>query len=172
MSYSIQVRPENPSDYPIITQINEQAFGRANEARLIHLIRDSQHYIPELSFVAEHQGTIVGHILLSWIDLVGEKTYPVLGLAPLAVQPDFQKQGIGSQLVQVSLNQAEIRGDSLVIVLGEPHFYSKFGFQPSADYHIQSPFPVPAEYFMVKPLKNYRDFYQGTVIYPAFFSQV
>lgn len=172
MSDSIQIRPEKSSDYPLITQINEQAFGRPNEARLIELIRQSQHYIPELSFVAEDQGTVVGHILLSWIDLVGEKTYPVLGLAPLAVQPAFQKQGIGSQLVQVSLNQAELRGDSLVIVLGEPNFYSKFGFQPSVNYQIQSPFPIPSEYFMVKPLKNHQNFYQGTVVYPSFFSQV
>lgn len=172
MSHSIQVRPENPSDYPMITQINEQAFGRPNEARLIELIRDSQHYIPELALVADYQETIVGYILFSWIDLVGEKTYPVLGLAPLAVQPGFQKQGIGSQLVQAGLNQAETRGEAVVIVLGEPQFYSKFGFQPSINYQIQSPFPVPNQYFQVKPLKNYQKFYQGTVVYPPFFSQV
>lgn len=172
MSDSIQVRPENPSDYAIITQINEQAFGRVNEARLIELIRSSPNYIPELALVADYQGTVVGYILFSWIDLVGAETDPVLGLAPLAVKPEFQKQGIGRQLVEAGLKIAETRGDRLVIVLGEPEFYSKFGFKPSVHYQIQSPFPVPEQYFQVKPLKNYRPTDQGTVVYPAAFLQV
>jgi putative acetyltransferase len=165
----MNIRCENPSDYQAITEVNIQAFEQENEAHLVEQIRHSDRYIPELSLVAELDGTVVGHILLSYIDLVGEETLQVLGLAPLAVRPKLQRQGIGSALVLAGLAHADVMGEALVIVLGHPQFYYRFGFKPSVCYGISSPFPVPEDAFMVKQLLHYQDRYRGKVVYPPAF---
>jgi putative acetyltransferase len=166
------IRNETPQDYLAIAEVNTLAFGQDNEAKLIEKIRCSDRYIPELSLVAEIDNFIAGHILFSYIDLVGEETKKLLGLAPLAVHPKFQNQGIGTALVKAGLEIAEARKESLVIVLGHPNFYSRFGFQPSVVYKIESPFPVPANVFMAKPLKSYQETYKGKVVYPSAFNEV
>ncbi len=165
----MDIRSESLSDYAAIAEVNILAFGQENEAKLVEEIRDSQGYISQLSLVAEIDGAIVGHILFSYIDLIGEESLQVLGLAPLAVLPKFQKQGIGSALVKAGLEKADAIKEALVIVLGHPHFYKRFGFQPSVNYKITSPFPVPEDVFMVKILQNYHDKYQGKVVYPPAF---
>ena len=97
----MKIRPEQTLDYQAIAETILQAFEQDNEVRLVEEIRNSDRYIPNLSLVAEVDGVIVGHILFSYIDLVNDVTYKVLGLAPLAVRLQFQKQGIGSALVRV-----------------------------------------------------------------------
>lgn len=159
-------------NYAKIAKVITDAFGQPNEAKLVEAIRNSENYIPELSLVAEVDGNIVGHILFSYIHLAGKETLPVLALAPVAVLPQFQNQGIGTALVQYGLEKADELGEALVIVLGHPSFYSRFGFVQSTDYGIKSPFKVPAEAFMVKPLKNYEIKYTGDVIYPQIFNDV
>ncbi|MEB3177735.1 MAG: N-acetyltransferase [Nostocaceae cyanobacterium] len=166
------IRCETPSDCPAVTEVNTLAFGGENEAKLIAEIRRTDRYIPELSLVAEVEGAIVGHILFSYIDLIGAETLRVLGLAPMAVLPKFQRQGIGTALVNAGLTIAEVRGEALVIVLGHPQFYNRFGFVPSVNYGIESPFPVPEDVFMVKPLLNYQQGYRGKVVYPPAFDGV
>jgi putative acetyltransferase len=168
----MNIRPETSADYAAVFAVNALAFGQENEARLVDLIRESDRYIPQLSLVATVDDRIVGHTLFSIIDLVGSETWQVLGLAPLAVHPTFQKQGIGSALVQVGLEQAEAMPYAMAIVLGHPAFYTRFGFVPSTEYGITSPFPVPAEAFMVKPLSQYQTHYQGKVVYPPAFAAV
>ncbi|MDZ8185801.1 MAG: N-acetyltransferase [Nostoc sp. ChiSLP02] len=168
----MNIRCENLLDYPAISQVNTLAFGQDNEAKLVERIRSSECYIPELSLVAEVEGIVVGHILFSYIDLANEQTLQVLGLAPLAVHPQFQKQGIGSALTKAGLEIAKANQEALVIVLGHPEFYARFGFQTSVIYGIESPFPVPEEFFMVKPLQSYQENYKGKVIYPPAFDEV
>lgn len=87
----------------VIADANTLAFGQENEAKLVEEIRRFDHYIPELSLVAELENVVVCHILFSYIDLVGEEKLQILGLAPLAIQPQFQRQGIGSTLIKVGL---------------------------------------------------------------------
>jgi putative acetyltransferase len=99
----MDIRGESLPDYAAIAEVNILAFGQENEAKLISEIRCSQGYIPELSLIAEVDNIIVGHILFSYIDLIGEESLEVLGLAPLAVVPQFQRQGIGSALVKAGL---------------------------------------------------------------------
>jgi putative acetyltransferase len=166
----MNIRCENRSDYPAIAELNRLAFEQENEAKLVESIRHSDCYIPELSLVAELNGAIAGHILFSYINLVGQENLQVLGLAPVAVRPEFQRQGVGSALVRAGLEAAEARGELMVIVLGNPQFYSRFGFESSVSYGIESPFPVPAEVFMIKPLKNYQGKYRGKVVYPPAFN--
>ncbi|MEH1816283.1 MAG: N-acetyltransferase [Nostoc sp.] len=168
----MNIRCETLPDYTAIAEVNTLAFGQANEAKLVEKIRHSDRYISDLSLVAEVENVVVGHILFSYIDLVGEETLQVLGLAPLAVRPQFQRQGIGSALIKAGLEIAEAKEETIVIVLGHPHFYTRFGFQPSVVYEIESPFPVPEEFFMVKPLQNYQKQYKGKVVYPAAFDEV
>ncbi|MBG1262029.1 GNAT family N-acetyltransferase [Nostoc commune] len=168
----INIRCETLPDYTVIAEVNTLAFGQENEAKLVEEIRHSDRYIPELSLVAEVENVVVGHILFSYIGLVGEETLQVLGLAPLAVHPKFQRQGIGSALIKAGLEIAEAKKEAIVIVLGHPEFYTRFGFQPSVVYEIESPFPVPEEFFMVKPLQSYQESYKGKVVYPAAFDGV
>ncbi|MEH2462213.1 GNAT family N-acetyltransferase [Nostoc sp.] len=168
----INIRCETLPDYTVIAEVNTLAFGQKNEAKLVEEIRCSDRYIPELSLVAEVENVVVGHILFSYIDLVGEETLQVLGLAPLAVNPQFQRQGIGSALIKAGLEIAEAKEEAIVIVLGHPHFYTRFGFQPSVICEIESPFPVPEDVFMVKPLQSYQKKYKGKVVYPAAFDGV
>ncbi|MBW4689543.1 MAG: N-acetyltransferase [Komarekiella atlantica HA4396-MV6] len=165
----MNIRSETLLDYPAIAEVNTLAFGQENEAKLVEEIRYSDRYISELSLIAEVEGIVVGHILFSYIDLVGEETLQVLGLAPLAVHPQFQRLLIGSKLVEAGLERANARGEAMVIVLGHPHFYPRFGFKPSVDYQVESPFPVPEDVFMVKPLQNYQEKYKGKVVYPPAF---
>ncbi|RCJ18707.1 GCN5 family acetyltransferase [Nostoc sp. ATCC 43529] len=168
----MNIHRETVTDYPAIAQINTLAFGQDNEAKLVDKIRNSDRYIPELSLVAEIEDVVVSHILFSYIDLVDKKTLQVLGLAPLAVHPQFQRQGIGSALIKAGLEIAQANKEAVVIVLGHPEFYTRFGFQTSVIYGIESPFPVPEEFFMVKPLQNYHERYKGKVIYPPTFNEV
>ncbi|MDZ7956403.1 MAG: N-acetyltransferase [Aulosira sp. DedQUE10] len=168
----MNIRSEIITDYTAISEVNTRAFGQRNEARLVEEIRNSERYIPELSLVAEIEDLVVGHILFSYIDLVGEQTLQILGLAPMAVLPDFQRQGVGSALVQAGLEIANTRKEAIVIVLGHPHFYTRFGFKPSVNYAIESPFSVPEDFFMVKALRSYQESFKGKVVYPPAFETV
>ena len=171
MTLHLTIRPETPLDYPAIAGVHTLAFGRNNEAQLIEQIRAFKHYIPSLSLIAELNHTIIGHILLNYVNLIGEEQWQVLSLAPIAVRPEFHNQGVGSQLVEVALERAEI-DELLVVVLGNPRFYSRFGFEPASRYGIEAPFPVPEAAFMIKPLQNYRQPFRGKVIYPSVFNKV
>ena len=168
----MNIRPETPSDTNAIALVNKLAFGRNEEALLVERIRNSQYYISELALVAEINNSVVAHIMFSYIKLVGEETFQVLGLAPASVHPDFQKQGIGSALVNAGLIQANVLGETLIIVLGHPQFYSRFGFKTSIDFGIESTFPVPEDAFMVKTLANYHPRYNGKAIYPTTFNNI
>ncbi len=168
----MEIRVENPQDYLNIAEVNTLAFARENEANLITEIRNSNFYIPKLSLVAEIDNNIVAHIMFSYIHLIGEERLRVLSLAPVAVIPEFQKQGIGSALIRNGLEKADAMGEALAIVLGYPLFYNRFGFMSSVIYGIQSPFDVPEDVFMVKTFKNFQAKYCGDVVYPPAFLRV
>ncbi len=89
----MNIRACTRSDYQAIDELNRLAFGQENEAKLVELIRDSDRYIPDLELVAELSSAVVGHILFSYIDLVGQENLQLLSLAPMAVGPEFQRRG-------------------------------------------------------------------------------
>jgi putative acetyltransferase len=140
------------------------AFGKDREARMIDLIRLSDGYVAELSLVADEDGAVVGHILLSYVEVKGVRR--VLELGPLSVLPARQRNGIGSALVQACLEAADARGEPLVLVLGHPGYYQRFGFHRASDFGINAPDGIPDEAFMVFPLRAYDPSIRGLVIFP------
>lgn len=167
------VRTETPADYKGVYQVNVKAFGdREDEARLVEKIRDSEGFIPELSLVAEQEKEIVGHLLLSKASVQdGENTYDVIALAPIAVMPFVQKQGIGKALIREGLDRCRTLGYSLVFLIGHPEYYPKFGFQPAGQYGFElKQFEVSEEVFMVCELKaGERKKLKGELKYPPTF---
>jgi len=149
----IVIRSERREDLEAIHEVNRLAFGQEDEALLVRSIRNSSHFIPELSLVASQKGQIVGHILFSMISIEGQHGIkPVLSLAPMAVHPEVQNQGIGSKLVREGLKRCRNLRHEIVIVIGHPHYYPRFGFVPAGQKGLEAPFPVPDEAFMVLEL--------------------
>lgn len=170
----ITIRPEGQEDCTAIDEVNREAFGRENEARLVGNLRKSVNFIPELSLVAVKDGSVVGHILFSPIAIqMGNGRLPALALAPMAVRPECQNQGIGSQLVRHGLRQCRDLGHKVIVVVGHPEYYPRFGFTPARAKGLEVPFPVPDEAFLVLELvPDALEGINGVVNYPSEFDDV
>ena len=166
----IEVRSEREHDRTAIRRVHELGFGQSDEADLVDALRESDAYLPELSVVAGAEGRVVGHVLLSRARL--DSGAVVLALAPIAVVPERQREGIGGALVEEALARASRTDFPLVVVLGHPEYYPRFGFEPAAEHGITAPFPVPAEAWMAFRLPRYEPGIRGGVIYPAPFTRL
>jgi putative acetyltransferase len=122
---TVSIRAEQPNDGDAIRRVLEAAFPTAAEARLVDSLRSNEHL--RISFVAEADGEIVGQIGFSPIEVEGESEAGI-GLAPLAVLPSCQRQGIGSRLIRAGLAACQRAGYGFVVVLGSPRYYPRFGF--------------------------------------------
>lgn len=169
----INIRTETAADFQEVHTVNVLAFGdREDEAILVERIRSSEGFIPELSLVAEKDDEIVGHLLLSKAVVQdGENTYNVIALAPLAVQPSLQKQGIGKALIIEGLKRCTALGYHYVFLIGHPDYYPKFGFQPAGEHGLElKQFNVPDDVFMVCELNaGALQKIKGELIYPPSF---
>jgi putative acetyltransferase len=145
------IRREEERDQAGVFRVNELAFGRPGEAQLVDALRKGAQ--PTISLVAEQASQVVGHIFFSpvTIEAAGGVSMAI-GLAPMAVLPDWQRQGIGSQLVRAGLEACQRLGQNVVVVLGHPEFYPKFGFVPAAHFGLRCEYPVPDDVFMVAEL--------------------
>ena len=136
---NITIRTEQPGDYNQIAEINELAFYSMIDAKqrsyvvevaLVALLRHGRDYDPELAFVAEYEGKIVGHALYYPYHIrVGGETLRAVSLAPIAVHPEHQKQGIGQMLMAVAHQRAAVKGYAFAFLLGHPTYYPRFGYQ-------------------------------------------
>ncbi len=159
------VRAERSEDDDAIASVVEAAFGSPDEARLVEGFRASAGYLPELALVAEIDGAIVGHVMFTLAELVGGTS--ILMLSPLAVRPDRQRQGIGSALVRKGLRISAQRTEPLVIVEGDPRYYSRFGFVAASELGLERPHEtIPEAAFQAVRLPAYVDQARGRVIYP------
>jgi putative acetyltransferase len=171
----VVIRREKPEDIRQIFSVNEQAFETPTEAGIVDVIREN--CFDTLSLVAEDEGEIVGHIFFSPAEIEWSGTViKGMGLAPMAVRPDRQRQGIGSRLVRAGLEILKEEGCSYVIVVGHPGFYPKFGFEPASKYHLECQWEgVPDEAFMivvndpssllgVKGIARYRDEFDEAMV--------
>jgi Predicted acetyltransferase len=166
------IRPEQPQDYQQVERLVQTAFASAEYADgqeqtlVANLRHNRQAFIPALSLVAEIDQQLVGYILFTKAQ-VGAQT--VLALAPLAVLPAYQNQGIGRQLIQRGHQLARQLGYNYVLVLGHEHYYPKFGYQPAASLGVTVPADFPPANFFACRLVTLAPPLKGTVHYAAEF---
>lgn len=163
------IRPEiaDAAERSAVYSVNMAAFGQPDEADLVDRLR--QEGVVLVSLVAEHRKRIVGHILFSRMLIETESgSVSAVALAPMAVLPEFQRQGIGGQLIRYGLELLRTRGERIVIVVGHPSYYPRFGFSCERARSLESPFP--AEALMAMELTpSALDGVHGKVRYPAAF---
>ena len=151
----MRFRAIGPKEFDAVAEVHQAAFGRAEEADLaLALMRDAS-FAPSCSLAAEEDdGRLVAHALFSraWLEGDDATRVPLLCLAPLAVVPDCQRQGVGTALVRSAIEQARKDGELAMIVLGHPAYYPRFGFVEALPLGIRAPYDVPSEAWMVLEL--------------------
>jgi putative acetyltransferase len=147
----VQIRKERSRDILAIHRVNEQAFGGDTEADLVDRLRATGSLILSLIAIEDHE--VVGHIAFSPVRIDSTfETKAAAGLGPLGVRPAYQRRGIGSELVRAGLADLRKAGHGLVVVLGHPNFYPRFGFIPAKNHGVRWEHDAPSEAFMVKEL--------------------
>lgn len=163
----IEIRQENENDYEEVYNLIKTAFktvehSDGNEHDLVVKLRKSDSFIPELSLVAIKEHKIIGYILFTKIK-IGKNTE--LALAPLAVLPEYQGQGIGRKLIEKGHEVAKKLEYHYSVVLGSENYYPRFGYVPAVKYGIKAPFEVPYKNFMAIKLNDTNKEIKGIVKY-------
>ena len=159
------VRTERPDDHDVIAAVVGRAFGSLDVPQLVERFRASAGYVPELALVAEDDGEVVGHVMFTLAELATGTS--ILMLSPLAVQPDRQRRGVGTALVREGLRLSAQRTEPLVIVEGDPKYYSRFGFVAASELGLERPYEtIPEAAFQAQPLPAYVERARGRVVYP------
>jgi putative acetyltransferase len=145
----ISIRPEEQKDHAAVRAVNELAFGQPEEAKIVDRLRESCGR--SLSLVATQDEEVIGHILFTPVTLEsGDVTLQGMGLAPMSVLPDYQRQGVGSALVKEGLSVLGKQVCPFVVVLGHAEYYPRFGFEPASKVGIKCQWEgVPDEAFMI-----------------------
>jgi putative acetyltransferase len=164
----IRVHREREEDRARIYEIVTAAFGREGEAKLVDLLRKTTPLEHFISIVAEVDGVLEGHTLFSPISI--EQT-PALALAPVAVVPGAQNKGLGTAMIRAGLDMCREAGHKIVVVVGHPEYYPRFGFTSARAKGLEAPFPVSDEAFMVLELSPQAGVH-GMVRYPPAFLEV
>lgn len=150
----VNLRESTPEDAAGLRALHTAAFGGEAEAGLVEALTRAD--AVRLSLLAEYEGRIIAHVLFSPVRIIREgstlEPNDVLGLAPMAVHPDAQRQGIGSQLLLGALSRVANAGAKAVVVLGHPEYYPRLGFVPAAQFGLRWEQPCPPEAFMVLEL--------------------
>ncbi len=167
---AVTVRPEQPGEAHAIGALHDRAFGTPQESRLVEALRAGDAFLADLALVAVLDGLLVGHVLFSRIAVLGARPGPAVALAPLAVDPAHQRRGIGGRLLRAGLDGCRARGETLLVVLGHPAYYARFGFRPGAEQGVLAPFAVPPDAWMALALAPGAP--RGTVAYPPAFAAV
>jgi len=148
----IETRNERPEDDAGIREVHTRAFGGPLEAKLVELLR--QRCKALVSLVAASDKGVVGHILFSSVTIANSPAaFNAVGLAPVAVHPDFQRRGIGSKLIREGLERCKQGGCDAVVVLGDPAYYHRFGFFRGSQFGLQNEYGAHDE-FMVLALRD------------------
>ncbi|WP_427016657.1 GNAT family N-acetyltransferase [Pseudarthrobacter sp. P1] len=178
------VRHEQPADRPRIFELVAEAFaapagsgadgaaggaGEPAEVGLLAQLFDGADYLPALSLVAERDGRVDGHVICTrgWID-----GFRAVGLGPLAVSPDAQREGVGIALMEAVIAGAEAEGEPAILLLGSTEYYPRFGFVPASSLGIQAPDLAWGENFMALPLASFHSGIRGPFRYAAPFNNL
>lgn len=164
----MRIRTEQENDVGAVREINLSAFATPSEADLVDALRDQTE--PIVSLVAEQEEMVIGHIMFSPASLAGHPDLKIMGLAPMAVAPEYQQKGFGSALVRAGIECCKQLGFVAVVVLGHTKYYPRFGFSSASRFGIESEYDVPEDLFMVLELQaDALNGKTGTVTYhPAF----
>jgi putative acetyltransferase len=176
------IRRESPNDVAAIRAVTAAAFataehsappvepdGAPGEATLVGWLREDAGWIPELSLVAQDDdGRVIGHVVCTRASVAGR---PALGLGPVSVDPDHQGAGVGSALMHAVLGAADALGEPLVVLLGDPGYYRRFGFRPASGAGVSAPDPSWGDLFQVRTLTAYEAGLTGAFEYAAPFAR-
>lgn len=157
----VTIRPEQSADILSVRSVHEAAFPTAAEADLVEKLR--QNGKASVSLVAEDDGRIVGHIVFSPVTFDPPVSVIALGLSPMAVLPGHEKHGVGRRLVQNGLAECHAQGACMVVVLGDPGYYGRFGFERASRHGLRNEFGVE-ESFMVFMLDSHAHPPPGTIV--------
>ena len=164
---AMRIRDETPADWAAIEDLHRRAFGGELEANLVARLRHDD--LVACALVADERGAIVGHIVFSWLEVqVDRRDVRAMALAPLAVRPDRQRRGIGSELARAGLAAARAAGGEAVIVLGHPAYYPRFGFSSALAAKLRAPFKGDA-FMALELVLGALAGASGAVIYPQAF---
>lgn len=167
------VRRERIGDDEVARAVHAAAFdlgdGDPVEARLLDALRQCDDWIPALSWVAERDGRVIGHNVCTrgYVDEVA-----CVGLGPIGVAPDMQRAGVGSALMHAMIGAADASGEPLIALLGDPSYYSQFGFVTSSELGIQPAVAAWVNFFQVLPLTAWTPSISGQFRYSEPFDQV
>lgn len=142
----VTIRPEQPEDIPAVHRVHEAAFPNAEAAELVDRLRTGGK--AAVSLVAHDENEIIGHILFTPVTFDPPASVLAMGLAPMAVLPGHEKHGVGRRLVQNGLAECHARGACLVVVLGDPPYYGRFGFERASRHGLRNEYGAEEE-FMV-----------------------
>jgi putative acetyltransferase len=150
---NVVIRREAPEDGAAVREVNERAFEQPDEAEIVDRLRSHGKVL--LSLVAVREDRVVGHILFTRVVVEScEESFTAVGLGPMAVLPELQKRGVGSLLVREGLDACRKREHEVVVLVGHPEYYPRFGFVPASRYGLTCEFEVPDEVFMAVELRE------------------
>ncbi|WP_284744359.1 GNAT family N-acetyltransferase [Amycolatopsis sp. RTGN1] len=170
------IRRETPADRTTVYAIHSEAFRREPgvtpvEAPLVDELRADGDLLDALSLVAVRDGELAGHVCCSRAR-VGEDTTSAVGLGPLGVLPGHQAAGVGSALVHAVLGAADALGYGVVVLLGSPAYYGRFGFVTASTLSITAPDPAWGKHFQARTLTGYKPTQAGAFEYAPAFSRI
>lgn len=169
----IKVRAEVPDDFNAIDVVNLSAFEGEAEAQLVSELRASEGFIPDLSLVAELNGRIVGHVVLSRVQLVSQAgEHDILALGPMSVVPSQSHRGIGTELIDAAIARARALCFGAIVVAGHPDYYLRFGFRPAADWGVSSNLSIPDDALTAMELVDGSLAGGGEVRYPDLYRKL
>ena len=166
----MQIRDERSGDEDAIRRVHLEAFGGDLEARLVDLLRAREKAV--ISIVADQLGSVVGHILFSRVTIERSTNAHALGLAPVAVLPAFQRRGVGSDLIREGLRRCKGSGCDLVVLVGAPAYYERFGFHAAKPHGLDNEYGVDEEFMVLELQTGALQRASGLVRYAPEFAEV
>ena len=165
---TLLIRPQTVDEDAVVRVVVAAAFSHQEGVDdLVDALRQSWAWVEDLSLVADEDGEVVGHVLLTKALLdAPERLVEVVVLSPLSVRPDMQRGGIGKALVRAAAAAAEAHGAPLLFLEGDPAYYAPRGFQPGGQIGFRRPSTrIPEPAFQVMPLATYEKWMTGTLVY-------
>ena len=166
----MEIRDERAGDEDAIRRVRLDAFGGGLEARLVDLLRERGKAI--VSLVAVEAGDVVGHVLFTRVTIDGAEDASALGLAPVGVLPELQRTGIGSNLIRDGLRRCATAGYDLVVLVGAPAYYTRFGFHAAKQHGLDNEYGVNDEFMVVELREGALAGVRGLVRYAPEFAEV